>query len=96
MLGHVVHVARPADAVTDRFAANEVRGLESAQLLEHAGPARTEVRGEVIRWARPVATEADEQLAAERGRALHGGRTGAGGESRWRAAAGAESCSSDI
>ena len=49
MLGHVVHVARPADAVADRLAANEVRGLERTQLLEHAGPARTERGGEVIR-----------------------------------------------
>ena len=48
MFGHVVHVAGPADAVTDRFAANQVRRLEGTQLLEHAGPARTERRGEVI------------------------------------------------
>ncbi len=48
VFGHVVHVARPADTVADRFAANEVRGLEGTQLLEHAGPARTERRGEVI------------------------------------------------
>ena len=38
----VVQVARPADAVADRLAADEVRGLERAELLEDAGPAGAE------------------------------------------------------
>ena len=66
--GDVVQVARPADAVADGLAADEVRRLERAQLLEDAGPARAESVGQLVRRARAVEPEPEEQVAAESGR----------------------------
>ena len=40
--GHVVEMPRPADAVADGPPIDEARGLEGAELLEDAGPARPE------------------------------------------------------
>ena len=54
--GHVVQVARPADAVADRLAADEAGRLERPKLLEHAGPAGADPFGELVRrsWVRRV------------------------------------------
>ena len=51
-------MARPADAVADGLAADEVGGLERPELLEDAGPARAEALGELVGRARAVEAEA--------------------------------------
>ena len=63
--GDVVQVARPADAVADRLAADEVRGLERAELLEDARAAGAEPGGQLVGRARPVDPESQQQVAAE-------------------------------
>ena len=67
--GHVVQVARPADAVTDGLAADEAGRLERPELLEDAGPAGAEALGELVGRARAVEAEAEQDLATEVGRA---------------------------
>ena len=62
----VVQVARPADAVADGPAVDEPRRLERAELLEDAGPARAEARGELFGRGCAVAAELDEDVPAER------------------------------
>jgi hypothetical protein len=42
-------VARATDPVADGLASDQVRRLEGAELLEHAGPTGTEQRRKVIR-----------------------------------------------
>ena len=72
---HVVQVARPADPVADRLAADEVGGLERPELLEDAGPAGPEPLGELVRRARAVEPEAEEEVASEAEGPLAGDRT---------------------
>ena len=64
----VVQVARPADAVADGLAADELGRLERAELLEDAGPAGAEALGELVGRARAVEPEAQQELATEAGR----------------------------
>ena len=72
----VVQVARPADAVADGLAGDEVGGLERAELLEHAGPAGPDPPGQLVGRARAVEPQAEQQLATQAGRAA--GRSSAG------------------
>ena len=65
----VVQVARPADAVAHGLAGDEVGGLERAELLEHAGPARAEPPGQLVGRARTVEPQPEQQLATQAGRA---------------------------
>ena len=62
--GDVVQVARPADAVADGLAADEVGRLERPELLEDAGPAGAEPRRELVGRARA----ADPERAARSSR----------------------------
>ena len=68
--GHVVEVARPADAMADGLTGHEVGRLECPELLEDAGPARAEALGELVGRARAVEAEAKQQVAAQVRRAL--------------------------
>ena len=58
-------MARPADAVADGLAADEVGRLERPELLEDAGPAGAEALGELIGRARAVEAEAQQELATQ-------------------------------
>ena len=71
--GDVVQVARPADAVADGLAADEVGGLERPELLEDAGPAGADPFGELVRRAGSVESKAEQQVAAQARWALAGG-----------------------
>ena len=66
-VGHVVHVARPPDAVADGLAADEARGLERMELLQDPGPAHAETRGEVLGRARSVVAQAEQQRPSQAG-----------------------------
>ena len=70
--GDVVQVARPADAVADRLAADEAGRLERPKLLEHAGPAGADPFGELVRGAGSVESKAQQQVAAQARWALAG------------------------
>jgi hypothetical protein len=64
-LGHVVHVARPPDAVADGLTGHQAACLQRVQLLEDAGPAEAEGVGELFGRARAVMPQADEDLASQ-------------------------------
>jgi alkylation response protein AidB-like acyl-CoA dehydrogenase len=76
----VVQVARPADAMPNRLARDEVGRLERSELLEDAGAARAEAFGELIGRARTIEPKAKQELAAERRRTA--GRQQAVGDGR--------------
>ena len=59
----VVQVPWPPDAVLDGLATHEMGILERSKLLEDPGPARAEAGGELVRRARAVHPEADEEVA---------------------------------
>jgi alkylation response protein AidB-like acyl-CoA dehydrogenase len=77
--GDVVQVARPADPVTNRLAAHEMRRLERPELLEDAGPAGADPFGELVRGCRPVEAQPQQDVAAK-GRRTLGGVVGKAGD----------------
>ena len=76
----VVQVPRPADAVLHGLAAHEMGVLERSKLLEDPGPAGAEARRELVRRARAVHPQADEQVAPKAGRATTDEVVGGGGD----------------
>ena len=61
----VVQVTRPADAVADRLATDELGRLERPELLEDPGPARTQALGQLVGRARAVESKAKQQVASQ-------------------------------
>ncbi len=61
----VVQVAWAPNAMADGLATDQLGGFQRTQLLEHPGPARADPIGQLVRRARPVEAQAQEEVAAK-------------------------------